>query len=283
MATVVLPNFLVMGAAKCGTTSLANHLRSHPDVFVPEKKELNFFDVHWHNGLSWYEEWFADATGERAIGEASPAYMFIDGAAERAAQTVPDARIIVMLREPVARVHSHYWHRVREDVEHRSFDEMIDQELRGEGESWGYVGRSRYLPQLRRLDKLFGADSVQVHLLDDLAGNPAGVVEACYRHLDVDPTFRPLDLGTPYNLHYEIVRPRLYGALIRLRAGRWLGRRLGRLVFSYLSERTDYADLSPSSAARLRRHFDPDLDELSERVGRDLRSTWYQDPARWTA
>src|SRR5947208_14127778 len=102
-----LPDFLIVGAMKAGTTSLAAWLRAHPDVFMPPQKEIHFFDAQWERGVPWYADQFAGAPEGALVGEATPAYMVTTAFLDRMASVVPNARLLVVLREPVARAWSH--------------------------------------------------------------------------------------------------------------------------------------------------------------------------------
>lgn len=105
-----LPDFVIIGAAKCGTNAVATELRRHPDVFMADE-EQHFFDREWDRGLDWYRQRFARA-GTRLRGEKTPNYMASSKAMDRLARVIPTARLIVLLRDPVARLLSHLNHRV---------------------------------------------------------------------------------------------------------------------------------------------------------------------------
>lgn len=115
----MLPTFLVIGAEKSGTTWLFDVLARHPDIYLPDTKELSFFNHHETNlktsdyfanlGLPWYEAFYANFREEIAAGDVSPMYLCDDMAPERIAATIPSARLIVILRDPVERAISHYW------------------------------------------------------------------------------------------------------------------------------------------------------------------------------
>jgi hypothetical protein len=113
---VNIPNFLIIGAMKAGTTSLYKYLRSNPQVFMPAKEEPNFFvdeeDVgRWNRGLGWYEQLFEGAEEAVAVGEASPKYTNYphhEGVPARVAKVIPDARLIYLVRHPIERIVSHY-------------------------------------------------------------------------------------------------------------------------------------------------------------------------------
>jgi hypothetical protein len=126
-----LPNFVIIGAPRSGTTSLAHSLSQHPEVFVTmQVKELHFFDTNFDRGLDWYRQQFsgADAAAAKAAGEATPTYMYDETAMSRMAETVPDARLIAILRNPVDRAYSHYWMNRSLDREDLLFPVAIETE-----------------------------------------------------------------------------------------------------------------------------------------------------------
>jgi hypothetical protein len=184
-----LPNFLVLGAAKCGTTTLCDLLGRHPDVFVHPRKELDFFcfDDRYARGLEWYAGCFAKATGERAVGEGSPNYAKLSKhpqAAERIARDLPDARLIYMVRHPLRRMESAWLHARR--AGHRS-SRSFTKTVRTQA---SYVDTSLYERQLEAYRRHFPDDRILVVFLDDLEADPEATLERCFRFLGVDPTFR---------------------------------------------------------------------------------------------
>ena len=149
----ILPSFLVIGAQRAGTTSLFDYLLRHPDVCGPlagggevmwSRKELHFFDERFWRGIDWYRSFFPTRPrraihrafgGDLVSGEATPYYMFHPGVPERVGATVPDMRLIALLREPVDRAYSHYQMMVRSKREELSFEEALaaeDERLAGE-------------------------------------------------------------------------------------------------------------------------------------------------------
>lgn len=162
-----LPDFLVIGGARCGTTSLFMYLADHPSFRSPEVKEIGFFDREWARGLGWYRSHFPLATRPRGItGEATPEYLFHPRASERAASVVPGAKLVVLLRDPVDRAYSHYQLKVASGFETLSFEEALEAEEERIAEgvaamhagerptddaaNFSYLARGRYAEQLAR-------------------------------------------------------------------------------------------------------------------------------------
>jgi hypothetical protein len=152
-----LPEFVIIGAQRCGTTSLYRYLAGHPSVRTASGKELQFLSLHHRRGLRWYRGHFpARPPGVRSF-EASPYYLFDPEVPARAAALLPQARFIALLRDPVERAYSHYLHSRAYGVEPLSFADAIDAEpdrLAGAGHAarrrWSYLARGRYAEQLER-------------------------------------------------------------------------------------------------------------------------------------
>ena len=242
-----LPTFLVVGAQRSGTTSLYEYLAAHPDVFMATPKELHFFDRHLDRGVDWYRSRFEGARGERAVGEATPAYLYVPSAAEGMADVVPECRLVAVLRNPVDRAFSHYLLERGRGWEDRSFEDAIDAEPErlasgsiDELLHHSYVDRGRYVRQLRRIGERFARSALLVLLFEDLRDRPEDTYREVCRFLGVDEGFRPPVLGRVYNAADASRRRRDAGRMARavrrrlleaFRAdndalGEWLGRDL---------------------------------------------------------
>jgi hypothetical protein len=187
--TGVLPDFIVIGAQKCGTSYLYRLLGQHPYVEPAHIKEVHYFDLFFDEGVDWYRSNFPLPVwkeGRRTItGEASPHYLYHPHAARRAAAVVPWAKLIVLLRNPVDRAYSNYNHQVRMGNETLSFDEAVEAEqvrLRGERDKmlsderhvsldhrrFSYLSRGVYVDQLQKWHKFFAKDQILVLKSEDL-------------------------------------------------------------------------------------------------------------------
>jgi hypothetical protein len=197
-----LPDFLILGAQKAGTTALYTYLRRHPQISGPVFKEVSFFDRHYVRGERWYRAHLPIRHGG-IVGEASPSYLFHPQAPERVARMVPDARLIVLLRNPVDRAFSHYQHEVAFGREELSFEEAIARESeRMDGElermladpsyfsyawwNYTYLARGRYAEQLERWLAAFPREQLLVLLTDELAEDTPGTYRSVLRFLEVD-------------------------------------------------------------------------------------------------
>lgn len=174
-----LPDFLIVGGQRCGTTSLFNYLAAHPDVVPSLGKELHFFTKHWRHGPAWYRAHFPTIGEPGLTFEATPYYLYHPHAPWRAAQVVPRAKLIVLLRDPVTRAYSHYQHNRARRFEHLSFrDALAAEPERIEAELtkmlghpgyesravqlYSYRSRGRYAEQLGRWLERFPRDRVLV-------------------------------------------------------------------------------------------------------------------------
>lgn len=125
----MLPDFLIIGTQKGGTTSLSDYLARHPDVHPPRQKEVHYFDENYVRGLDWYSQFFVSDDGDPDVTfEASPYYMAHPLVPERVARDLDDPKLIVLLRDPVDRAYSHYRHQVRKGREDLSFEEALEAE-----------------------------------------------------------------------------------------------------------------------------------------------------------
>ncbi len=181
-----LPNLVVIGGLKCGTTSLHHYLGLHPEVQMSRPKELNFFveELNWELGSEWYASYFRSDAPVR--GETSPHYTNyprFDGVAERMGTLIPGARLIYMVRNPIDRMLSHYLHNVAGGYDDRPLERALS-----DPES-AYVNRSRYWLQLERYLERFDPSRILVVPREDLLGERAGTMREAFRFLGVDESF----------------------------------------------------------------------------------------------
>jgi Sulfotransferase domain len=197
-----LPDFLILGAQKAGTTALYAYLRWHPQITGPSWKEVSYFDRHYGRGGRWYRGHFPARSRGRVVGEASPGYLFHPLAPQRVAETVPDAKLIALLRDPVDRALSHYHHEVALGREPLSFEDAVAAEperTRGEEErlarepghwspAWWdhtYLARGRYAEQLERWLAVFPREQLLVLASEELAADPSAVYASVLEFLGV--------------------------------------------------------------------------------------------------
>jgi hypothetical protein len=288
---VTLPNFIVAGAAKAGTTALYWYLAEHPAVFMSPVKETNFFaynlddqgrllygdaDVHRFpvKSLEEYERLFTGKGQATAVGEASPLYLESPQAPGRIRDLLPDASIICSLRHPVDRAYSDYLMYLRRRGRHFEPDrELTPAAVWAQPDSrWMRV--SRYHGQLVRYFEAFPRERIHVLLFDDIKKDALSATQAVYRFLDVDPTFVP-DLETPHAaggvpasrlLEGFLTRSAVSSALrpwVPARAANWVRRLRGKTLRKAPS-------LPPPLRRELTGHFREDIECTSNLIGRSL-------------
>jgi hypothetical protein len=256
----LLPDFLIIGTAKSGTTTLHAWLGEHPFVEPPVQKEIHFFDYEYYRGVDWYRSHFPTETARRAFGqehgrpfltgEASPTYISHEWAPSRIAKVVPNARFIVALRNPVDRAYSQFQMSRRELEEPLdSFADAVaaeDARLAPEHERlrtdprynswaigcWSYLLRSRYADQVQRWLTLFPRDQFLFVKAEELESNPQSTLDTVYAFLGLPPHANA-------QLEHLHVAPR-------------------------------YEPIAPELRAELAEYFRPSNDRLAELVGVDF-------------
>lgn len=305
---MVKPNFLIVGAAKAGTTSLHYYLDQHPDIFLSDAKEPEYFaykdggadfvgpgDEHAHRfvvrRLDAYLDLFATSGASKVVGEASTIYLYNRYAAENIRQFNPEMKIIAILRDPTDRAWSHFKYLlsqlsaagVRDVGQYADFRDAVIQEakrVRGNwGPDWHFINRGRYVGQLSRFYARFPPGQIKVYLYDDLKSDALRVVKDIFRFVGVDDGFDP-DVSTRLNAAAPKGIPRATALRGLANAmGRWSA--AGALVRVLPQRIKDRARgslyLKPTFDPKLRREisdgFQTELLELEGLIGRDL--------ARW--
>jgi hypothetical protein len=198
-----LPSFLVIGTMRGGTSSLFKYLESHPDTAASLRKEVRYFTRYWDKGLDWYRAHFP-ITRRRFAFEATPDYLFHPFAPTRAAEILPNAKLIVLLREPLARARSHYDHMVRLGFERRSFTRALEEEDGFVGEAlancedderiWqpeflyhSYLARGHYADQLERWLEVYPVRNFLVLWSEDLFAKRIETLDTIADFLSISP------------------------------------------------------------------------------------------------
>ena len=189
----MLPNFLIIGAMKAGTTSLYSYLRTHPDIFMPVNKEPAFFSNEpvWKKGGDWYESLFAGQECTKARGEASvnyTKYPHYQNVPRRIHSLVPNMKLIYVLRSPIDRIYSHYLHNVYAGIETDPIEKALSERPL-------YVQISRYYQQIDQYLQIFDRKQLMVIILDDMQHDPAAVVKRVFSFLDVDDSHVPPNIN----------------------------------------------------------------------------------------
>lgn len=287
----MLPTFMVIGAAKAGTTALYWYLAEHPEVFMSRVKETNYFaygvdaegrllygnpDIH-HFPVKTsreYEKLFADAGTAQAIGEVSPLYLESPQAAARIRERLPQAKIICCIRHPVDRAYSDYLMYLRNRS--RRFDPVHQLSATSEwarpDSHWMRIGK--YHEPLSRYFQTFPRHQIHVFLFDDLKENPLGVVQGLYRFVGVDPEFEP-DFETPHNIGGMPASRLLEGVFtsrtVRSVVEPWIPTQAANWVRWLRTRNMRQAPALPAGLKRqLTSYFREDIAQTSDLIGRSL-------------
>lgn len=298
---MAMPNFLVIGAMKAGTTALYTYLEQHPQVYMSPVKEPNFFAFEGERmgflapqdqeginrtsvtDIEAYQALFKGVTNENAIGEVSHWYLYSPKAPRRIRHHIPRAKLIAVLRDPVERAYSQFLHFVRDGQEPLTdFARVLQEEETRIRNNWAfgrYASRGFYHAQLKRYFDTFDRSQIKVYLYEDLSADPAGVLRDIFRFLDVDEAFvpemsvRPNVSGVPKSraLHALLTRPQRIKAALRphLPAG----------MLRFASDLRDRNLAKPQVAPEVRRQmiemYREDIMKLQDLIDRDL-SKWLE-------
>jgi len=296
---MTMPNFLVIGAAKGGTTALHRYLAQHPQIFVSRRKELRFFPFEggrpdyrgpgdaadaasFTTTLKEYGAHFAGSEAFPARGESSPLYLYMPQSAQRIRHHLPEAKLIAVLRHPAERAFSQYLMMRREGLETLGFAEALAAEDRRVAEGWGHLRHYRrkgfYAAQLKLYFEHFRREQLRVCLYEDFVADPSAVTRDIFRFLCVDDSYVP-DMSVRHNeskfprsraLQVFLTEPRRAKNLLKpvLPAG-W-SRRIG----DHLRRRNlTRPQLTEEMRRSLTEVYREDIVELQEMLGRDL-SGW---------
>ncbi|NWF75246.1 MAG: sulfotransferase [Nitrospirae bacterium] len=292
------PDFFIVGAPKCGTTAMNYYLKQHPEIFMPEVKEIHYFgtdlDFKFRSeriNLNQYISLFSKAHNEKRIGETSVWYLYSKSAAKEIKAFAPSASIIIMLRNPVDllySLHSQFVYEGNEDI--LDFKEALNaEEYRKQGKK---IPPTAYLPktlfyrevvkfsgQITRYLNLFGRKNIHFIIFDDLLREPREVYRAILHFLGVKEDFE-IDFNT-INPNKKLISPKLQRLLIRppqsfIHYGKYLKipKNLQNWIIKMLTKmNTIYKKRPPMDhilRIQLQKEFSHEVEQLSELVGRDL-------------
>ena len=203
----VLPNYLIIGAQKTGTSSLFHYLSMHPQVINSNKKEVHYFDKNFERPLNWYKQFFPFKfiANNYTIGEATPDYLYHPFVAQRIYNTIPEVKLIIILRNPVERVISHYFQAVRKNNEQRPIMQALIEEDKDEIFIFNelkknqfaipknvhvlYKSRSRYAEQIERYFNLFPREQIMLLSSKELLKTPNETLKKVYDFLKIKNDF----------------------------------------------------------------------------------------------
>lgn len=216
------PNFFIVGTGKAGTTSLYRYLSQHPQIYMSPIKEPSYFasevrlenlspafrkhvrrqSIGMSNPLGWlvldwneYLELFRNANGEKAIGEATPSYLWSESAAANIHARIPHAKIIMMLRDPAERAFSQYLHQLSEGLTRYTFREQIEKSARGGHRElsilYPFLEVGLYYDQVKRYEHYFPSHQIRIYWYEEAWRRPQWLLSDIFEFLEVDPAFQP--------------------------------------------------------------------------------------------
>ncbi len=225
-----LPNFILVGAPRCGTTALFQYLGQHPDIYLPRGKELHYFSYEYLKENSKgpgddsvlaalpatfqeYKAYYVDIEKERAIGEISPSYLYWSDSSERILAELGRVKIIITLRDPVDRAFSQYMHLVSTFRETLGFyDALMEEQHRKHlhwGDIWWYAEHSLYTDKVEKYISVFGTNNVKVIIFEDFIHDKSKALRDLFEFLEVDTDFI-CDTSRRYNVsgvpHFRFIR-----------------------------------------------------------------------------
>jgi hypothetical protein len=298
---MTMPNFLIIGAAKSGTSALYEYMKQHPQIYMSPVKEPNFFALEgekldfqgpgdqeaiarWSTtSIEAYRMLFQGASNQLAIGEASPLYLYSPKAPHRLRHYAPEMKLIVILRHPVERAYSAFLMMIRDGREpYDSFAQALQEEdsrIRNKWEHiWHYKSMGFYYNQLVRYFEIFDREQISIYLYEDLKKNPIGLLRDVFRFIGVDETFMP-DMTSRPNIS-GLPRSTLLFSLLNRRnpiktaVRPFLPHGLRKRILTYVDERNLIKPPLPTEVWKhLIEEYRQDIVNLQNLIQRDL-SDW---------
>ncbi len=290
----MLPNFLIVGAPKAGTTSLYHYLSEHPQVFMSEPKEVNYFSkcemaaqgLYYNafktKNLTEYKKLFVDASDEKAVGEGSVSYLFYPETPTKIKETLPNVKIIILLRSPVDRGYSHYLMDFRMGLTNLFYEEIVYKTSKHKNLNLYYqqfVELGLYYEQVKRYLDIFGKEQVKIYLQEDLRIESEKIILDLYNFLDIDSSFM-VDTTQEHNA-FSMPKNKLIHKLYASHTIRFITKTIfsntvKEKVKNLFFERKKKPKLNQKLRADLTKIYKEDIQKLEKLIDRDL-SVWYKE------
>ncbi len=272
------PNLIIIGAQKCGSSSLHQYLDLHPDISMSQTKELDFFveSLNWKKGLDWYESQFSGATKIR--GESSPSYTMYPNFTDvpkRMHSLLPDAKLIYIVRDPIKRIVSHYLHQWYKKRQHNtSIETLADPD---DKRSQHYIRTSSYHLQMSQYLEYYDISKIFVVSLEEMGASRQDTLRRIFRFLEVDDTFTlPTDTGMAHATSSKM-RTNAFGNLVlskspalaslRRITGRLLPSSIKTRIRSLLGSKHKQPNITPEIRQVLKNALHDDTAKFRELTG----------------
>ena len=299
-----MPNFLLIGAQKAGTTALNYYLKEHPQIYMSPIKEPGFFDFenqkpnfvgpgdrelydHVPTDIESYRQLFQGVSDEIAIGEATTWYLYSSKAPERIKHYIPDVKLIIILRNPVDRAYSAFLHTIRDKREPiTDFAQALKEEETRINHNWEYIWYYKqmgfYYGQLKRYFHLFDRSQIKVYLYEDLKDNPIALMQDICQFLNIDQT---LISGSPPRRNVSgFAKNKLLDRFLEKQNAQWIktpfklflsSKMRENIVINLKNKNRTKPQISPAVKIELTKIYRKDVLKLQELIERDL-SSWLE-------
>ncbi|MGI9289214.1 MAG: sulfotransferase family protein [Pseudomonadales bacterium] len=273
------PNFIIIGAARSGTTSLFKYLECHPEIYMSDIKEINYFsnEKYWNKGLPWYESHF-NHQGEKLIGEASTSYTsapILGSVPERMYKTLSAVKLIYIVRDPIDRLVSHYMHRAHRGVETRTLSDIIENH-----DDDPLFWQGRYYYQIQRFLEYYEKTDLHVLNVSDLGENTVSAVDEIYKFLGVSA---PNSLASPkshHNVNASVTRKNSFGkkvlefyhSHVEQVPYPYRFKKLFLSLAEFGAEKIEKADLDENQIRKLTAFYADDVKKLEDFSGLNIKS-----------
>ncbi len=301
---MIMPNFLLIGAQKAGTTALSHYMKQHSQIYMSPIKEPGFFDFedqkpnflgpgdrelfsHVSTDIESYRKLFQGVSNEIAIGEATTWYLYSSRAPKRIQYYIPNTKLIVILRNPVDRAYSAYLHLIRDGRELiTDFAQALLEEETRINQNWEYLWHYKqmgfYYAQLKRYFDLFNKNQIRVYLYEDLKDNPVALMQNICRFLNVDETLiigsppRRNVSGIPKNKLLDYLLKKQNFKLLKTPFKLFLSSKMRENIIVNLNNKNLIKpQISPAVRTQLAKMYREDILKLQELIERDL-SSWLE-------
>ncbi len=273
-----IPDFLVLGGMRCGTTSIYEWLREHPQIALPpNKKGVYYFSRHYDKGLQWYSDFFKNARG-KCKGEVTSYYLYSDKCPQRIFKTKPDVKLIVILRNPVERAYSEFKFHIKENGQFQAFDMFLSQKPEATIKGLYYKHISKYL-------EYFPKEQFQIIIFEEMISHPKASIRQIFNFLGVDADFTPNSLEKRANPGQLPRFDKLYrfskkvsNKLHRHNLSRFVEMikhlKIGGVFFAGKINDSKFPPMSKNAYKWLCNYYLQDVKELSDLLDRDMLQIW---------
>ena len=270
METPPLPSFIHAGVQKAGSTWIYQALKEPPEIYMSHDEPTNYFDVEYYRGEGWYRERFGGYDGEKEVGDESPGYIKHPFAARRAAELIPEAKIIMCLRDPVERAYSQWW-----SAESYWTDGRFERCMFHHATNDVFVTPGFYYYHISKWEEYYPKDNIKITFFEDMISDNEKFIKDLYSFLGVDDEFLPdiannkVQSGKSRKGPNERIKERLMRYAKKMPN---LTKQAAGKIFGY--KEYEKKDMSESMKIKLQKTYYEDIRKLENRTGRNLE--------RWT-